>query len=156
MAIADPLVRTRTVAPTDQGAPPYLRTDVSGNPPDGGVAAMIGASDFRDQLAGGPRGVLLNLSALWSFAIPHDVEWLRTAFLPMLDGAGVERAVIVAAANVHGWALHPWERQLAEGKPSALCLPCSWHVDEFFASGRRCEDAEGEWLGQAEAWLRGA
>jgi hypothetical protein len=36
---------------------------------------------------------------------------------------------------------------------SVRCLPSSWYADEFFASGRRWEDAEVEWIDQAEEWL---
>jgi hypothetical protein len=149
----DPVVLVKDVQRADHRVPPYLRVDVSGNPPEGGLSAMVDGSELGEHLRRRPGAVLLNLSGLWSFSIPPDVEWLRNVLLPMLASAGVRRVALVAGSNIYQWALRPWEGPLADGNPSVRCLPSSWYADEFFASGRRWEDAEVEWIDQAEEWL---
>ena len=163
MPIGDPVVKTCHV---DRPSP-YLRIDVSGNPPPyaidaggnvagGGVPALLDPQRLATELDGNPRPVLLNFSGLWSVTIPQDIDWLRGTLLPMLGSSGVRRVVVVTGTSTYEWGLRPWEQALASGNPSVLCLPSSWYADEAFRSGRKWEDAEGEWLGQAEEWLAGA
>ena len=153
MAIADPFVAIQAVEAEGRS---YVRVDAVGNPPEGGLAAMLDAARVSSAVGSPPAPLLLDLCGLWSFAIPDDTQWLREVLVPALAAAGVSRAAVVVNGNVHQWALRPWEAQLKAGTPSVLCLPCSWHVDEFFRSGLRREDTEGEWRAQAEAWLAGA
>src|SRR6185436_16632127 len=160
MAIGDPVVNTSNLERPN----PYLRVDVSGNPPpyeidasgnvtSGGVPALLDSHRLATELGGNPRPVLLNLSGLWCVTIPQDIDWLRQTLLPMLGSSGVRRLVVVTGQGTYEWGLRPWEQALASGNPSVLCLQSSWYADEAFRSGRRWEDAEGEWLDKAEEWL---
>jgi hypothetical protein len=157
MSIWDPEVLITPVpADSSRSIPSYLRVDVSGSPPDGGLRQMMASSGLNTQITGTVyQNLLLNLSGLAAFGVPTDTDWMTKEWFAELAVTGVERAVVVVTANVHQWVFGPSSRVVVanSGTPQVQYLPCSWYADEFFASGRHWKQAEGEWMGQALAWF---